>query len=178
METASHQESQKSSKTSKSKKSKMDTSKIYLKAPKTKWSVPNVHPQRSPNVHIILQIYIAYTSINKTPLFLSNSFLLFIVVIICKNIVTNININKLPLKSVANVKGFITAPKPISKHKFNIFDPVIFPSSKSGSPLLADIIPVIISGNAVPIATIVIPINLSDKPKVSAIIIALSTTKS
>ena len=52
------------------------------------------------------------------------------------------------------------------------------PSNKSDSSLFADIIPVIISGNAVPTATMVIPINLSDKPKLSAIKIELSTTKS
>ena len=116
--------------------------------------------------------------IKMIPLFLSNSLFLLDVVINCKSIVTTMRSINALLKSVANVKGFITAPKPISKHKFKILDPVIFPSNKSASPLLADIIPVIISGSAVPIATIVIPINLSDNPKFSAIIIALSTTKS
>lgn len=40
----------------------------------------------------------------------------------------------------------------------------LFPSNKSPSFFLAAIIPVIISGRAVPIATTVIPISLSDKP--------------
>ena len=82
------------------------------------------------------------------------------------------------LKLAVNLKGLIIAPSPTSKHKFKILEPVILPSNKSDSSLFADIIPVIISGNAVPTATMVIPINLSDKPKLSAIKIELSTTKS
>ena len=70
------------------------------------------------------------------------------------------------------------APNPINKHKLKILEPIIFPSNKSDSFFLAAIIPVIISGKAVPIATIVIPINRSDKPSASAIKIELSTTKS
>ena len=84
----------------------------------------------------------------------------------------------LSLKSVANTNGLISAPNPINKHKFKILEPDIFPRSKSVLFFLADIIPVIISGRAVPIATTVIPINLSDSPKFSAIITELSTTKS
>ena len=105
--------------------------------------------------------------INPFPLL--NSLFLFIIANNCKNIVTAININILILKSDAYIKGFITAPKPINKQRFRIFDPDMFPNNKSVSPLLADIIPVIVSGNAVPIAIIVIPINFSDIPTLPAI---------
>ena len=59
-----------------------------------------------------------------------------------------------------------------------MLDPVKFPINKSVSFFLPAIIPVIISGNAVPIATIVIPINFSDSPSFVAIDILLFTTKS
>ena len=82
------------------------------------------------------------------------------------------------LKSLINVKGLIIAPKPINTHKFIIFEPITFPTNNSVSFFLADIILVIISGKDVPIATIVIPINLSVNPNLLAISIELSTTKS
>ena len=44
------------------------------------------------------------------------------------------------LKSVANVKGLMTAPIPTNKHKFMILEPDIFPNNKSVSSFLADII--------------------------------------
>lgn len=84
----------------------------------------------------------------------------------------------LVLKPVEYVNGLIIAPIPISKHKFKIFEPEIFPNNISVLSLFADITPVIISGNAVPIATIVIPINFSVNPSLLAINIELSTTKS
>ena len=119
-----------------------------------------------------------YTIINKNPHFLLSTFLGLKVAINCKNIVTAIKINILSLKSVANIKGLIAAPNPTKKQRFKILEPDIFPNNKSVSFLLADIIPVMISGRAVPAATIVIPINLSDNPNLLAIITELSTTKS
>ena len=117
-------------------------------------------------------------AIKKIPLFLSNSIFLFIVDINSNNSVITININKLPLNLVVNVKGFITAPNPINKHKFKMLEPDIFPNNRSVSSFFAATIPVIISGKDVPIATIVMPINLSDHPISCAISIKLSTTNS
>ena len=115
---------------------------------------------------------------NNIPVFLFNSPFLFKVVINCKIIVTNIKMIMEILKFVANTNGLIIAPIPTNKHKFIILDPIIFPNNKSVSLFLADIIPVVISGRDVPIATIVIPINPSDNPIAFAISTELSTTKS
>ena len=112
------------------------------------------------------------------PLFQSNSFFLLMVVIICKNIVTIIKVIIDILKSAEKANGLITAPSPINSNKFIILDPDIFPSNKSVSSFLADIILVVISGNVVPIAIIVIPINFSVKPSLLAINTEFSTTKS
>ena len=116
--------------------------------------------------------------INKIPFFLSSSFFSSFVAIICKNMVIAIKSNILILKSVVKINGLMIAPKPINKHKFTILDPVIFPNSKSVSFRLAEIIPVMISGSAVPTAMIVIPIKLSDNPNFPAMDTALSTIKS
>ena len=112
------------------------------------------------------------------PLFLSNSLFLLNIAINCRSIVITMRSISALLKSVANVKGLMTAPIPTNRHKFIILEPDIFPNNKSVSSFLADIIPVIISGKAVPIATIVIPMNRSDNPKLLAIVTELSTTKS
>lgn len=112
------------------------------------------------------------------PCFLFSLFSLFIVVITCKKIVISINIITLILKLLEYVNGLITAPIPINKHKFKIFEPDTIPNNISVLSFFAAIIPVIISGNAVPIATIVIPINFSVKPSLPAIKVELSTTKS
>ena len=95
-----------------------------------------------------------------------------------KSIVIAIKTNILILKSEVNTRGLIMAPNPINKHKFRILEPEILPNNKSVSFFLAAIIPVIISGKAVPTATTVIPINRSDKPSFWAMRIELSTTKS
>ena len=71
--------------------------------------------------------------IKKIPTSLFNSFFLFLVAIYCKRIVITIKTIILLLKSGINTKGFITAPKPINKHKFKILDPVIFHNNKSVS---------------------------------------------
>ena len=74
--------------------------------------------------------------------------------------------------------GLITEPIPINKVRLIILEPTIFPKNNSFSFFLAEIIPVIISGRAVPTAIMVIPIKLSEKPKSLAIKVALFTTKS
>lgn len=69
--------------------------------------------------------------IKMIPLFLSNSLFLLDVVINCKSIVTTMRSINALLKSVANVKGLMTAPIPTNKHKFMILEPDIFPNNKS-----------------------------------------------
>ena len=124
----------------------------------------------------MLHTYIAYPSIKKVPTNLFTLLLLTKIPINCNITVIVIKITKLLLNSALKDNGLIDAPNPINKNKFIIFEPVIFPNNKSVSHLLADIMPVTISGSAVPKATIVAPIKLSDQPKLLAIIMLFSTT--
>ena len=89
-----------------------------------------------------------------------------------------INNIKFWLNSLENSKGVIIAPTPKIKNKLRTQEPTKFPTAKSVSFLITAIIDVTSSGIAVPIATIVKPITLSDILKLSAISVALSTTKS
>ena len=127
---------------------------------------------------IMLQIYSTYKNIRIAPVGLFTLLFLLKTPINCNTIVTAIRISRLLLNCASKNRGLIDAPRPINKNKFIILEPVIFPSNKSVSPLLADIIPVTISGSAVPTATIVVPIKLSDHPKLCAIKTLFSTTKS
>lgn len=77
-----------------------------------------------------------------------------------------------------NVKpiGEITAAMPSTKRILKTFEPITFPRAISISFFLAATIDVTSSGRLVPRATIVMPIRLSDIPKLRAISEAPSTT--
>ena len=79
---------------------------------------------------------------------------------------------KLELKLSENSSGVITAPTPNIKNIFKTHEPTKLPTAKSVSFFKTAIIEVIISGIAVPIATIVSPITLSDIPNCSAMLVA------
>ena len=86
--------------------------------------------------------------------------------------------NRFSLNSFENVSGVISAPVPIIKNEFNIQEPIKFPTANPPSFFITAITDVIISGRAVPIATIVNPIILSLIPKIVANMLDCSTTKS
>ena len=66
------------------------------------------------------------------------------------------------VKSAENAKGVIIAPIPRIRNRFSTHEPTRFPTAKSVSFLNVAIIEVTSSGIAVPIATIVSPITLSE----------------
>lgn len=68
---------------------------------------------------------------------------------------------KLYINSIEMLNDIIIAPVPNIRKKFNIHEPIKFPTAKSSSFLITATIDVISSGKAVPIATIVNPITLS-----------------
>ena len=63
------------------------------------------------------------------------------------------------------VKSVSTAGKPITAKELNMFEPMTFPKTSSGSPLRAPAIAAASSGREVPSATIVSPIISSLMPK-------------
>ena len=75
-------------------------------------------------------------------------------------------------------KGDIVLDTPRINIMLNNWDPAILPIAKSVSPFLVAWRHVISSGSDVPIATIVIPINFSERPIDLAINLAPSTVKS
>ena len=93
------------------------------------------------------------------------------------NIATANNI-KFSLNSLENSSGVISAPVPNIKNEFTMHEPIRFPIAKPPSALTTAITAVIISGKAVPIATIVNPITLWLNPKIFASSLASSTTRS
>jgi len=84
--------------------------------------------------------------------------------------------SKSKLKIELNGIGLIIEEIPKTKNVLKIFDPIIFPTTKSSFFFVAATIETINSGNEVPIANIVAEIKNSDSPNCLAIIIAESTT--
>lgn len=83
---------------------------------------------------------------------------------------------KLSINSLEKANGVIIAPVPNIKNEFNIHEPIKFPTAKFPSFLITAIIDVTNSGKAVPIATIVNPITLSEIPYFIAISVVSFTT--
>lgn len=92
------------------------------------------------------------------------------------NIIEKIKSIKLNINSFEKANGVIIAPVPNIKNEFNIHEPIKFPTAKSPSFFITAIIDVINSGKAVPIATIVKPITLSEIPYFIAISVDSFTT--
>ena len=78
---------------------------------------------------------------------------------------------KFCINSVVNSRGVSIAPIPKIKSKLSVQEPIIFPTAKSVSFFIIDTIDVTSSGRAVPIATIVRPITLSEILSSFAIIV-------
>ena len=85
---------------------------------------------------------------------------------------------KFCIKSGVNSSGVIIAPIPKIKNKLSTQEPTKLPTAISVSLRIAAKIDVTSSGRAVPIATTVKPITLSDILKYKAMFVAESTTKS
>ena len=92
------------------------------------------------------------------------------------SIIDAIKSAKLFTNSPEKLSGVIIAPTPSIKNEFNIQEPIRFPNANPCSPFTLAIIEVISSGKAVPIATIVSPITLSEIPYIAAILLASSNT--